>query len=310
VTLEPAGFVRLPGGERTGFDHADANLGHIYVAHTATDAVDVIDCRTNTYVRSLPDLPGVAGVLIDTGQDLLFTSDRSAARVSIFRCTDGTLLAQVGVGPRPNGLAFDPGRRRLYSFNLGEPPGTGCTASVISIDERRVVRTIGLPGRPRWAVFDPSGDRVYVAIQNPAILFAIDADRLEESARIDVGAHGPHGLALVGRQLFCAADGGEVAVIDLDDGHVVRRLALPGIPDVVMHDDRGNRLFVAVGTPGTVTVFDTERLVEVQTVKTEEGAHTIGWDPSTAQLYVFAPQRGGALVFQRSSGGRTPRKVT
>jgi DNA-binding beta-propeller fold protein YncE len=310
VTLEPAGFVRLPGGERTGFDHADAHLGHIYVAHTATDAVDVIDCRTNTYVRSLSDLPGVAGVLIDTGQDLLFTSDRSAARVSIFRCTDGTLLAQVGVGPRPNGLAFDPGRRRLYSFNLGEPPGTGCTASVISIDERRVVRTIGLPGRPRWAVFDPSGDRVYVAIQEPAILLAIDAVRLEESARIDVGARGPHGLALVGRQLFCAADGGELAVIDLDDGHVVGRLPLPGIPDVVMHDERGNRLFVSVGSPGTVTVFDTERLVETQTVKTEEGAHTIGWDPSTAQLYAFAPERGGALVFQRSSGGRTPRKVT
>ena len=64
-----------------------------------------------------------------------------------------------------------------------------------------------------------------------------------------------------------------------------------------MHDQRRNRLYVAVGSPGIVTVFDTERLEEVETVETEDGAHTIGWDPATAQLYAFAPQRGGALVF-------------
>jgi DNA-binding beta-propeller fold protein YncE len=67
-----------------------------------------------------------------------------------------------------------------------------------------------------------------------------------------------------------------------------------------MHDERDKRLYVAVGSPGTVTVFDTERLAEVQTVETEEGAHTIGWDPATAQLYAFAPQRGGALVFSET----------
>ena len=48
-----------------------------------------------------------------------------------------------------------------------------------------------------------------------------------------------------------------------------------------------------------MTVFDTERLDEVETIETEPGAHTIGWDPATAQLYAFAPRRGGALVFKQ-----------
>ena len=306
MSLRPSGFIALPGGERTGFDHADTYVAgagsRLYVAHTATNAIDVIDCTTNTYLRSLADLPGVAGVLIDTERELLFTSDRAAARVSIFRCSDETLFAQIGVGPRPNGLAFDAVRGHLYSFNLGEPPGTNCTASVISIHERRVIQTITLPGRPRWAVFDRSSDRVYVAIQSPAILLAIDAGTFTASRRIEVGAEGPHGLALIGRRLFCAADGGELAVVELtNDVRVVKRLPLPGTPDVVMHDERGKRLYVAVGSPGTVTVFDTERLAEVQTVETEEGAHTIGWDPATAQLYAFAPQRGGALVFSETA---------
>jgi DNA-binding beta-propeller fold protein YncE len=306
VSLAPVGFIELPGGQRTGFDHADTYLdragSRLYVAHTATNAIDVIDCRRNVYLRSLPGLPGVAGVLVDSERDLLFSSDRAAARVSVFRCSDETLLAQVAVGPRPNGLAFDTWRRRVYSFNLGEPLGTDCTASVISVDERRVIETIVLLGRPRWAVFDRSSDTVYVNIQDPAVIMAIDAGGPIDAGRIDVGAAGPHGLAFAGGRLFCAADGGELVVVGwlLGGPRVEKRLPLRGAPDVVMYDERRQRLYVAIGSPGVVTVFDTGRLEETETVETEEGAHTIGWDPATAQLYAFGPQRGGALVFKET----------
>jgi len=305
LSLRPSGFIALPGGQGTGFDHADTYLdpggSRLYVAHTANNALDVIDCRSNSYLRSLPDLPGVAGVLIDSQRDLLLTSDRGAGRVSVFRCSDEKLLGRVDVGSRPNGLAFDTRRGHLYCFNLGEPPGTGCTASVVDLDEWHVMATIPLPGRPRWAVFDPSSDRVFVAIQSPAILLAIDADALTESRRVEVGAEGPHGLALVGGRLFCAADAGELVVVAntiTRGGPALTRLPLRGSPDVVMHDERRHRLYVAIGSPGLITVFDTERLEELQTVETEEGAHTIGWDPVAAQLYAFAPRRGGALVFE------------
>jgi DNA-binding beta-propeller fold protein YncE len=307
VSLEPVGFIALPGGERTAFDHADSFLdrmgSRLYVAHTATNAIDVIDCRSNAYLRSLADLPGVAGVLIDTERDLLFSSDRAAARVSVFRCSNETLLAQVAVGPRPNGLAFDTRRNHLYSFNLGEPAGTGCTASVISLAERRVVATIGLPGRPRWAVFDRSADAVYVNIQEPAVILAIDAGVLMESSRIEVGTAGPHGLALLPGRLFCAADGAELVVIDrLASGpSAVKRLPLRGAPDVLMVNERRGRIYVAIGDPGLVMVFDAEWFEELETIVTELGAHTIGWDPATAQLYAFAPERGGALVFREAA---------
>ena len=304
MSLRPVGFVPLPGGEGTGFDHADTYLdpagSRLYVAHTATNAVDVIDCRGNAYLRSLHDFTGVAGILVDTERDLLFTSDRAAARVTVLRPSDESLVAQIAVGPHPNGLAFDSQRDHLYSFNLGEPPGTGCTASIISLADGAVIGTVALPGRPRWAAFDRSADVVYVNIQDPAVILAIGAGVRRESSRIEVGAAGPHGLALLGARLFCAADAGELVVIDrVDDGHrVVRRLPLRGAPDVVMLDGDHQRLYVAIGDPGAITAFDTERLEERETITTERGAHTIGWDPATAQLYAFAPQRGGALVFK------------
>src|SRR5439155_34079 len=136
---------------------------------TGADRVDVLDCEARTYLYALPaELPGVAGVLIDEEHDLLFSSDRGAARVSVFRCSDEQLLGQVKVGPHPNGLAYDRRRRRLYSFNLGEPLGENCTASLVDLDSMRVIGELPLPGRPRWALYDEKRDAVYANIREPA----------------------------------------------------------------------------------------------------------------------------------------------
>src|SRR5947207_6019935 len=170
MSLERVSFIELQPGARPGFDHADLYRAgaRMYVAHTGADRVDVLDCRARTFLRSLPELPGVAGVLIDEEHDLLCTSDRGAALVSVFRCSDEQLLGQVAVGPHPNGLAYDRRRRRLYTFSLGEPLGEGCSVSVVEIAAKEVVRELPLPGRPRWAVYDQERDRVYANIREPA----------------------------------------------------------------------------------------------------------------------------------------------
>src|SRR5215475_9137898 len=159
MALVRSGFIPIPAGPKPGFDHADVYRNgtagsRVYVAHTGADRVDVIDCSTDRWLRALPGHPGVAGVLIDIGADLLFTSDRQAGRVSLYRCSNENRLGVVEVGAHPNGLAFDPSRRRLFSFNLGEPLGENCTVSVVDLRRLRVIATIELPGRPRWAVYD------------------------------------------------------------------------------------------------------------------------------------------------------------
>ena len=306
MTLRRVGFTAVPPGATAGFDHADTYLdpsgSRLYVAHTGADRLDVFDCKSGTYLRSIAGHPGVAGVLIDSANDLMFTSDRAAARVSILRASDEALVGQVDVDPRPNGLAFNPHARNLYSFNLGEPAGTNCTASVVSIDAQRVVATLPLPGRPRWAVFDGDSRSVYVNISDPALIVVIDGDALAISRSISVPAAGPHGLAIVGGQggssLWCAADAGQLVVLELRSGAVSANLPLPGVPDVVMYDRDLGRVYVAVGSPGTVTVFDTHERRELETIATEEGAHTIGWDPATRRLFVFQPKSCGVAIYE------------
>jgi DNA-binding beta-propeller fold protein YncE len=300
MSLSHVGFVPVPPGCKPGFDHADIHRAgrRMFVAHTGANRVDVLDCARLAFLRSLPDLPGVAGVLLDEEQDLLFTSNRSAGSVSVFRCSDERLLGQVEVGPHPNGLAYDRRRRRLYAFNLGEPLGENCTASVVDLKTMRVIRTVALPGQPRWAVYDQERDRVYANIREPAEILLIDCAQLEIEAALAVPAAGPHGLWLDRDRLFCAADGGALVVLDRETGELLGSLPLPGVPDVVMCDPDLQRLYVAIGEPGVVCSFDSDRLEPLERVETEQGAHTIGWDPADRRLYVFCPASGGALVFE------------
>ena len=299
MTLRRIDFIPIPAGAAPGFDHADVYRAgrRLYVAHTGADRVDVLDCENLTYLRSLPGLSGVAGVLIDEPHDRLFTSDRGAARVSIFRCSDEELLGQVAVGAHPNGLAYDPARRRLYSFNLGNPLGVDCSASVVDIATLHVVATIPLAGRPRWAVYDGDRDTIYANVRDPAEIAVIDCARATITRTLPIPSAGPHGLWLDGDRLFCAADGGDLVVLDRDSGAILASLPLPGVPDVLMHDARLRRLYVAVGDPGVVCSFDSDRLEHVETVATEEGAHTIGWDPFGQNLYAFCPTSGGAAIY-------------
>ena len=230
MSLVRVGFIAVPPGAKPGFDHADVQRAgrRMYVAHTGADRVDVLDCARQTFLRSLFDLPGVAGVLIDEEHDLLFTSDRGAARVSVFRCSDERLIGRVAVGPHPNGLAYDRRRRRLYAFNLGEPLGENCTASVIELGSMQVAAELALPGRPRWALYDESRDRVYANIREPAQIVVIDPARTAIVEAFPVPSEGPHGLALIGDRLFCAADGAALVVLDANTGEHVDSLLAAG----------------------------------------------------------------------------------
>lgn len=298
--LVRTGFIPIPPGKEPGFDHADVFRAgrRMYVAHTGADRIDVLDCQQRTHLRSLPDLPGVAGVLIDEQHDLLFTSDRAAARVSVFCCSSEELMGRVDVGSHPNGLAYDPGRRRLFSFNLGEPVGEGCTASVVDVDSMSAVDEFPLPGRPRWALYDRERDVVFANIREPAEIVVVDASTGSIARAFPVPSSGPHGLWLDSGRLFCAADGGALVVLDADTGEVLASLPLPGVPDVVMHDPEQARLYVAVGQPGAVCSFDSKQLAALETVETEPGAHTTCWDPDDGCLYVFSPTSGGAAAYE------------
>ena len=285
-----------------GFDHAAVHgqTGRVYVAHTANDALDVIDGASGRFVESIGGLPAVAGALVSDEHDLVFTSNRGESTVGLFEAAGAPKVVKVGVGVHPNGLAYDPVRRRLLAANIGDPAVPNShTLSLVDVAARSLAAAIPVPGRTRWTVYDPAAEVFHVNIREPAVIAVVDGRRAAVARLVEVPAAGPHGLDLdvTARRLFCACDAAELVELDADTGKVVRSAPLAGVPDVIFFNAAPARLYVAIGDPGVIEVFDTRALRKIETVVTEKGAHTLAFDADRQLVYAFLPATHRAAVY-------------
>jgi DNA-binding beta-propeller fold protein YncE len=286
MTLQLTGYVTLPEHKaKGGFDHAavHAASGHVYVAHTANDAVDVFDPGASKFLYSVPGLTAVAGALVSDESQLVFTSNRGENSIGVFAPGDHR-ATKIAVGMRPNGLAYDAKRRLVLAANVGDPAvPRSCTVSMVDVDAGKMRSSIEVPGRTRWTVFDSDAEAFYLNIMQPSQIVVVDARNPDRVARtIPVPADGAHGLDFdpaTGR-LFCACDAGVLVTLEARSGKVLNTGRLSGVPDVVWFNPKRHQLYVAIGDPGVVDVFDTITMKSLGTVAPEKGAHTTAFPPT------------------------------
>src|SRR5262249_32271656 len=180
VALRLDGYIDLPAHVgHGGVDHAAIHerTRRLYVAHTANDTLDIIDCAPDAFLRSIAGLPRIAGGLLAHELDCAFTSNRGEATVGIFQPGEEARVAKVSVGVGPNGLAFDPGRNILLAANVGNPAIAGSfTLSIVDVAARSMRAAVPVPGRTRWAIYDGKRDRFFVNIAHPAPIVVLAAD--------------------------------------------------------------------------------------------------------------------------------------
>ena len=304
MTLRPIGHIELPphrsGG---GFDHADvySPTDRIYVAHTANDSIDVIDCAQDRYVESIPGFNAVAGALVSKARGLVFATNRGENTVSVFSPGGERSAFKIDVGIKPNGVAFDSARGLLIVANVGDPAiSDSYTASVVDLERKERIAEIKVPGRTRWAVYNPALETFFINIASPARIVAIDAREPTRIAReYQIPAEGPHGLELdaAAGRLLCACDGGILFGIDAASGRVLGDVRLSGAPDVIFLNPRLGHLYVAIGDPGVIDVIDIVAMRREEVVPTEAGAHTLALDRKRNKVYAFLPRTHRAAVF-------------
>jgi DNA-binding beta-propeller fold protein YncE len=160
--------------------------------------------------------------------------------------------------------------------------------------------SVPVPGRTRWTIFDPRANAFYVNIADPAQIIVVEAAHPERVARtITIPAVGPHGLDLdvERRVLFCACDSGKVCAITPETGEILNTAELSGTPDVIFFNPALKHLYIAVGDPGVMDVYDTETLTHLETVSTGKGAHTLAFNAQNNKVYAFLPETHRVKVF-------------
>jgi DNA-binding beta-propeller fold protein YncE len=296
VSLQLLAFVDIPPFERSQFDHGDVHLGsgRIFAAHTGAGTIEVIDGVALRHVGTIPGCPEASGVLCAQQEGLVFAAARGAGKVLVLDA--GTLAArlELATGPRPNGLAWSPQRRRLLVADVEQR-----SARLFDVGSGDHVGQVALPGRPRWCVHDAEADRFLVNIREPARVVAIAGEQPAVVEEWSIPCAGPHGLDLDpdARRGFVASDEGFVSVLDLSTGRESARVPIAGEPDAIWYNPRPKALYVAIGRPGVVDVIDTVAMVRREQLITEEGAHTTAFDRVRQRLTVVLPGTCRAAVY-------------
>ena len=168
--LHPAGQIALPGNS-SRFDYAslDASRGLLFIAHLGDSQVIEVDVHHQRVVRTIPDLPGVHGVLVVPTRHRVYTTATNSNAMVILDEDTGARLGTAPTGAYPDGLAYDPVHQTIWTTNE-----TGGSETVLDADTGTLRGTVDLGGQVGNVAYDPARGQMLVDVQSANILAVID----------------------------------------------------------------------------------------------------------------------------------------
>jgi DNA-binding beta-propeller fold protein YncE len=148
--------IKLPNGPE--FSQTD-NQGKIWVNMEEGNDIGVIDAKTMTLTGTIP-LPGCDGpapLAFDPANRVLF-SGCSNKVMTVTDADTGTVLTTVAIGGDPDGITFDPVRKRVYVANRD-----GGWTIVDQLDKAHysVNQTLKIDEYAKTVTLDPKTHRVF-----------------------------------------------------------------------------------------------------------------------------------------------------
>jgi DNA-binding beta-propeller fold protein YncE len=284
----------------------DPQTHQLYVPRTTHTMV--IDGESGKTIADIPGQKNAHGVALAPAAGRGFISDGGGdGAIVIFDLKTNSVLGSLAAMPDADGIIFDPtsgyvlvvsGRgKALMSFKPDIDPKNG------KIDD-----PIALRGEPEFLAADAAG-KVYINLMNTHEVAVVDFKARKVVANWPVAPGGlPVGMTIDAKngRLFIGCRGPQkLIVMSTQDGKVLADLPIGMGVDAVKLDNgqafastAGSQLFVAGETsPGKFEI--------VQTVKTGDGARTMGLDPTTHRIYLPAAE------FETGANGRrTPKAGT
>lgn len=294
MPLRQTGVIAIPDTVDTLFDHGafEPTTRLVFVAHTARNRIEVIDCDAGRHLKTLEGFPEAAGVVGADAQVLI--TNRGAARLSWIDARTWETRGVFDTGLRPNGVAIVPHLGLAVVACIGNED-QGPMLQVLNLNTRQRW-AIDLPGRPRWCVPDITGARIFLAIQEPSMVLVARLPELDGVQYWELPSLGAHGLDIdhLANRLYVACDGGALVEIETITGHVHGKWPLSGAPDATFFNPASGLVHVAIANPGLVESINPRTGARTE-VMTAAGAKTTALVPPNG-LYVFSPIHRGILT--------------
>lgn len=279
-------FGPAEGSTREYFDYitVDPSARRVYLSHGTE--IKVIDADTGKLIGNITGLKQDHGVALAHEFGRGFITDGAEGKVVIFDLKTLKPTGEAKADKDADSVVYDPASKRVFVMN-GDPH----SATVIDAKSGAPAGTIDLGGGPEFAVADGAGT-VYVNLEDKNEVVAIDSNKLTIKSRWPVApAGGPTALALdrEHHRLFSAGrDPQMLVVMDADTGHVIQSFPISAGVDAAAFEPETGLVFAST-REGMIHIFhedSPDKFSEVETVKTEFGAKTMGLDTKTHHLFV------------------------
>ena len=284
--LKKYSIGQADGSTREYFDYisVDSTARRVYLSHGTE--IKVIDADNGNVVGAIGGLKQTHGVAIADEFGRGFVTDGAQGKVIIFDLKTLKATGEAKADKDADSIIYDPASKRVFAMN-GDPH----SSTVIDAKSGKVIGTIDLPGGPEFAAADGQGT-VFVNIEDKNETVAIDANTLKIKSRWPLAPAGtPPALAIdtAHRRLFSAGRKPQnLVVLDADSGKVIQSFPITAGVDAAVFEPETGMLYVST-REGFVHIFheDTpDKYSEVEKVKTEFGAKTMGLDTRTHNIFV------------------------
>ena len=305
--LKKYSFGAAQGSTREYFDYitVDSAARRVYLSHGTE--VKVIDADTGALIGDITGLKQDHGVTLAHEFGRGFVSDGAQGKVIIFDLQTLKVIGEAKADNDADCVVYDPASKRVFVME-GDPN------SLTAIDAKSgsVVGTVQLGGSPEFAVADGTGT-IYINLESKNEIAVLDSQALTIKSRWPVApAGGPTALAmdLEHRRLFSAGrDPQMLVVMDADSGKVLKSFPVSGGVDAAAYDPETGLIFAST-REGMLHIFhedSPDAFSEVETVKTEYGAKTMGLDTKTHNA--FLDTADFSQPSSSGSGQRGPRRA-
>jgi DNA-binding beta-propeller fold protein YncE len=284
------------GATREYFDYVipDAAARRIYF--TEGTVVHVVNADTGEKVGEITgDWKRVHGVALAPEAGHGFITDGDAGEIIMFDTKTLKVIKSIKGDEDADWILYDPASKHIFAFN-----GSAKSSTVIDPVKGEVIKTIALGGQPEQAVADGKG-MIYDNIESTNEVIAIDSNDLTIKSRYPIAPSGqPVSIAMdrKTRRLFIGGRNPKMLVmLNADTGKVIgESFPIGDRVDANIFDPSTNTLASAT-REGTLHIFhedSPDKLSVVETVKTEFGAKTMGFDPKTHNLFLTTSDFGPA----------------
>jgi DNA-binding beta-propeller fold protein YncE len=275
------------GGEYFDYVFVDPEARRVYVTHGTEVVVLNADDYSLAATISDPRFKRIHGVAVVKPLNKGFISDGGAQSAFVFDLKTLKVTGEVKTNqPDTDSIIYDPASKYIFTFN-----GDSHNSTVIDPAKEAVVKNIDLVGAVEFPAVDGKG-MVYDNNEDKNDVVAIDSKTLTIKARWPVAPEG-QAVALAmdakNRRLFSAGRNPQFMVMmDADKGNVIQSFPITAGVDAIVFEPSTAMVFVST-REGMIHIYHEDspsKLSEVETVKTEYGAKTMGIDTKTHNLFL------------------------